>query len=353
MRGIMPLCWGEPGTVVVARPCVYTRILTLMWQEVSMKGASNGWDRLLSLAERLPLARHLPEGPRRGAAYGIWAGGLLMFVVGALLGGVNRGAAGLVIAAISGACLGMILGGGLGSLFGALFTAPTARATVSIEFDGGKKTFRPGETLSGAVELHAQSGFKCGGRACFMCRGHYAHNRARPDRTAAPEFVRESRQYLLQQEQVIPAGRMRQGSRARYPFSFTVPSDAIPTHHGYACSVRWTVNALIDAITESPLEAREEVFVESVAQPAPSPQGGYESRAEAEHCQVTLALPRAICAEGDTLHGHIVVVPKNSFDSPQIRALLLRIEHNPKGDGDIVYVGQWDAKTGQFQGERR
>ena len=165
--------------------------------------------------------------------------------------------------------------------------------------------------------------------------------------------MRESRQYFLQQEEVIPAGRLRQGSRARYPFSFTVPTDALPTHHGYACSLRWTVHALLDAPTDKPIEAREEVFVESIAQSVASSHNGYESEQVSEHCELTLSLPRAITAEGQALRGHVVVAPKQTFDSPEVRVLLLRIENTPKGDDQTVYVGQWDPATGQFQGERR
>ena len=298
-----------------------------------MKQKTNRWGGILSPAEGLPLIRHLSDNPRRGAAAGVWIGAILILIFGAVLGGINRGSSGILIAGISGGFLGAIIGGALGALIGAVRTAPQARATLRIELERHNRHFRPGDTVNGAVELYAENSFRAnGGKVYFACRGFYAHNQLR-EGASEPEFVRESRQYLLQQQDTIPTGTVRQGSR-------------------YACSVRWTLNALLDAPAETPIEVREEIYVESLPEAVATSYGGYQSAA-ADHGELVLTLPRVVFAEGKTIRGHIQVSPSETFEAEEVRALLLRIENTPKGDNHTVYVGQCDPTTGQFQGERR
>ena len=311
-------------------------------------------DRALGLIEGLPVIRRLQGEALDGAASGVLFGTLSFLLVGGALGSVNRGWEGTVIGALSGALLGLMLGGIVGAIVGMLRRPAQARATLSIELDNDDGRYRPGESVTGRLQVRAQNAFKTdGAKVYFICRGFYAHDEEGNGDSDEPEFVRESRQYLVLQNDVTGLGTVRRGPSPMYPFSFAIPTDALPTHHGYACSIRWTLHAALTVPEGEPIAARQELFVEAVPPALPSIPGGYQSTTSLDVCQLVLTLSRAVCAEGDTLKARVQISPLDSFDAQEVRVVLLRIENTPQGDDHIVYMGQWDLTSGAFQGRRQ
>ncbi len=151
----------------------------------------------------------------------------------------------------------------------------------------------------------------------------------------------------------MPAGIIRRGSVRRYPFRFSIPRDALPTHHGHICSIRWTMHAIVDAPDVPSIEAHREILVGAAA-PAvrPNPEG-YQSVASSQASQLVLSLPRAVYAEGERLSGRVHVSVSGRCDVAEIRALLLRIESIPRGPDHSVYVVGWDPTSESFRGQRR
>ena len=228
-----------------------------------------------------------------------------------------------------------------------------ARATLAIALDNDGNRYTPGEVISGHIQVTAENTFKTdGGKMYFICRGFYAHDKIE-ENSGEPEFVRESRQYLMQQVDAIPPGTIRQGHSLQYPFSFAIPAKALPTHHGYACSIRWTLHATLDVLGRASIRAQQELFVESIPPALPPAPGGFQSDTSSPECQLTLILQRALCAEGETLEGQVRISPLESFDIQEIHVLLLRIENTSRGDDHIVYIDRWDPAAGRFCGQRQ
>ena len=311
-------------------------------------------DRALGIIEGLPLIRRLQGESLDGAASGVLVGTLCLLVLGGALGSVNRGWEGTVIGALSGALLGLMLGGIVGAIIGMLRRPAEACAALSIELDNDDERYRPGESVSGRLQVHAQNAFKTdGANVYFICRGFYAHDEVGEAASGEPEFVRESRQYLVLQNDVTGLGTVRRGPSPMYPFSFTIPTDALPTHRGYACSIRWTLHAALGVPEREPIATRQELFVEAVAPALPSIPGGYQSTTSSDVCQLVLALSGVVCAEGDTVKARVQISPLDSFGAEEVRVVLLRIENTPQGDDHIVYMGEWDLASGAFKGRRR
>ena len=316
--------------------------------------SSGKWiDGALTLAEHLPFIRRLGEKSRQKAAAGALIVGLFLLFVGGMFGAANRGVVGTFIGAASGIILGVILGGAIGALAAVFAPESQARAVLAIELDKGDGHFLPGDCVSGHVSLLAHNRFRAnGGKIYFMSRGLFAHNEPSAD-DGNPEVVRESRQYLLRQADVIPDGKLRKGALVRYPFSFDVPQEGLPTHHGYACSVRWVLHAVLDAPGGEPIRAQQEIYVETAQTVFAAQPAGFQSIVSSGDAQITLSLPRVVCSEGEQVRADVRVSPLQSFDASEVRAVLLRIENTSEGDDHVIYVGQWDADSGRFRGERR
>lgn len=310
-------------------------------------------DRALARMQRIPLLRRLPrevqDGMLRGAA--ITATGLL--VVGGVLGSLNRGPSGTLIGAISGALLGLMLGAFVGAVQSLVLSAHQARAEVSIELESGEGRYAPGETLSGYVQISAGNSFRLdGGTLYLLCRGFFLDDRERDGESGSAPTARGSRQYVVQQQEVVPAGDLRRGSSTRHPFSFVLPTEAPPTHHGYACVVRWTLHAVLDAPGDEPVTGQQELYVETPPFALSVPLGGYRSSISDPACELGIHLPRVVCAEGESLRADVRITPMESFRADEVRALLLRIENTPEGSSHTVYVSHWDPDSGLFRGER-
>lgn len=310
--------------------------------------------RLLVTLEGLPFVSQLSDRVRGGASQGILMGGILLLALGGALGYVNRGETGLLIGAASGLALGVLSGGVVGALLGMLLPPRQARAIVAIEPTGrGGAHYCPGDEVSGYVCVTPQNTFGAtGGSIYLLCRAHYAHEKAHGDGDGPGELVRESFDLCLEQCDFMPVSKLRQGISTRYPFSFVLPNEALPTHHGYVCALHWTLHAVLDAPGEAPVRGQREILVDSIPPVLVSGPRGYQAIADQRHCQLTLILPSAVCAEGQRLQAQVRISPLETFVVDEVRALLLRIENTPDGDDHTVYVSEWDPESAQFHGER-
>lgn len=316
-------------------------------------GFSKRWARAaLAAAERIPFLGWLQSNTRKGLLLGALLGGLLLLALGGLLGGLNRGPSGAVIGALSGSLLGAALGGLVGAIWGSMHLPQEGAVSASIDLERDDNRYAPGDTVSGYVEVRAENTLKLnGGKVYFICRGFYAYDKV--DESQRPEFVREPRQYLVQHADIVPATVVRRGTSQRYPFRFTIPSDALPSHHGYICTIRWTLHVLLEAPDIGPIEARRELIVDAPAPALPPVAGGYQSLTPSPTCQLALILPRAVYAEGETVTARAHITPLESFHADEIRAVLVRIENTPLGDDHTVYVDGWDPASGLFRGTRQ
>jgi hypothetical protein len=319
-----------------------------------MKSSDKWMQQARSRLSQFPLFRNMPQDIQAGVARGIFVGAVACLILGGFFGALNRGPVGTLVGAISGALLGAVLGGLIGGVMGMFYPQGDARASISIDLDSGAGRYAPGETISGYVEIKPENTFRTsGGSLYFLCRGQYLSAVDGGDGRDAPKMDRDARQYLLQQILTIPGGTLRRGASLRYPFSAQVPEDALPTHHGYICSVRWTLMLALEGPDETDLKAEQELLVEAKPPALTSAREGYRSSVEAPDCQLVLKLGRAVCAEGESLKAEAHIMPLKNFAAREVRALLLRIEHTPKGDDHTVFVSAWNPATGQFRGERR
>ncbi len=318
-------------------------------------GVSRRWARAaLAAAERMPFLGWLQSSTRKGMLLGALFGGSFLLLVGGILGGLNRGVGGVVIGALSGLLGGGALGALIGSIWGTVRFPQEGLATVSIELgkDGGR--YAPGDTVSGYIEVSAANTLKVeGGKVYFICRGFYSYDKMDEDESKGPQFVRESRQYLVQHADVIPVGVIRRGTSQRYPFSFDIPRDALPSHHGHICAVRWSLHALLEAPDVAPIESHQELIVDALAPGLQAMPGGHQSLTPSQICQLALILPQAVYAEGETVSARAHITPLESFHAEELRAVLVRIENTPMGDDHTVYVDGWDPVSGLFRGTRQ
>ncbi|MFH1084784.1 MAG: hypothetical protein V1772_03355 [Chloroflexota bacterium] len=298
------------------------------------------------------LWQRIPPDVRRGVRLGALIAAATCLVVGGIFGALNRGVGGTVIGAVSGALLGTMIGALVGAIMALFYPRGEAGLRITIDVDSAAGRYVPGETITGSVQVSTDGALRTeGGSILLRCRGAFVTMNG-TDPANAPKIESQPRQYLLQQVHTFPPAALRRGQSARYPFSVTIPEDALPTHHGYACSVRWGLLANVDVPGRDTYRAEQELLVEApplAIQPSPS---GFESARQAEPCRLTLRLARAVCAEGDPLKAEVDILPHESFYAKEVRALLLRIEHTPQGDDHVVYVSRWDPATGHFHGER-
>lgn len=291
---------------------------------------------------RLFLGRSLEEGAEK-----VLVGAIALFLIGLVAGGFNRGAAGALVGGLSGACLGAMAGAAV-----AHFTAPKAgKATLTIELASGEAPYSAGDTIDGYVRITSDARLKTGGAKAYLaCRGVYIYDQ--PTQEGQPRrLARRVKDYVVQEIRVASAGLLSRGTNVRYPIHFVVPRNALPTHQGYACSIEWSLYATLDLPEAAPVHARQELLIATIPPSAQLLQEAYQAVHAAETCQLAMTLDRRIAAEGESVRGHLRITPHQSFDADEVRVLLLRVENNPEGENHIVYISQWDAKTGQFEGE--
>ncbi len=319
-----------------------------------MKRQSRWLDAALSAAAHLPILYRLRRGTRNGLLIGAVAGTLLGFVVGAVLGALNRGPSGGIVGSLSAAAGGLLLGTTLGAIIGPYYYYDDDTALVTIRLDNPDGTYAPGEEVEGHILLTGYRTLRLeGGRVHFLCRGFRAYDTLEGQDGEVPRIVHETRNYVNEQAQVIPARTIRGETMLRYPFHFTIPAEAPPTHHGNVCSIRWTLHVHVDASRMPQLKTNREILVVSRAPAIPHVTGEYRSIVSSDVCQMILSLPKVLCTPGDKVKARLRVTPKQSFAADEVRAVLIRIESIPAGEDHQVYVAEWDPSEGVFRGERR
>jgi hypothetical protein len=312
------------------------------------------WQTATAAVQRLPWLRKQPAPVRQSAAQGLVGGLVLLLILSALLGAWNRGLMGLIIGALSGGLLGAALGVVGGWLVGrARPSTMPPRAAIRIILDTANARYSPGEPLNGYVQLDAENTFHTTGLRVFVaCRGFYSHHVA-SDGQDEPELARESRQYLLEQDELLPPGVVQRTSCSTFPFHFTIPANALPTHHGHLCALRWTVHAALEFDKGEPIQTQQELFVESIPPLLDSTRDRYQREVTQPDCHLTLTLPSVICAEGGTVGARVHISPLETIPIREVRAVLLRIENTPLGTHETVYIDRWDSDSGRFQGQRQ
>jgi hypothetical protein len=312
------------------------------------------WSRaVVAIARYVPFLGQLPSSARAGLLIvAFWAGGGLA-LVGGLMGWLNRGMVGAPVGMVLGAFCGVVGGGVVGTLWGARSLPQEGTVTLALQLDQHAPRYVPGETLSGQLQVSAGDTLKMSGGAVYLvCRGHYAYDLEQSDGEGNPEFVRETRQYLVRKAEVMREGTIRRDATHNYAFQFTIPEDALPTHQGYICVVRWTLHALVELPDLEPAVATQELFVEAIAPALRTAGETHQSVLPAQNCQVILSLPRVIHAEGERLAGKVQITPLETFYVREVRAVLLRLENTPSGSDHTVFVGPWDAASGSYHAER-
>lgn len=313
-----------------------------------------GWlDAAFAASERLPMVDRLKGGVRRGLVIGALWGGIALLLVGALLGGLNRGPAGAVIGGLSGATAGLCIGAIAGALFGPRYFYHADAAVVTIRLDGSDGPFRPGDAVRGHVLVAAHRTLLIdGGTIHLVCRGVRTYdelNGSGPE----PELHRDAIPYVVAPSGQIPSRTIGRDTAVRYPFEFTLPTDALPSHHGHVYAIDWAIVADLGSERMPHLTAQREILVMAPPPYVPVYAGGYRSMVSAEVCQLILSLPKVLHAPGEAIHAALRLIPKRSFAADEIRAVLLRVENVPVGDDHTVYVAALDPTSGMMRGERR
>ena len=317
--------------------------------------APHKWrDTAMDVLERIPPFGQLQSGTRKGILAGGAIGALFLLLAGLVGGSVNRGLSGALIGGVSGAATGLLFGSMVGAALGTKLFRQGGHATLAIHLDDRNIQFAPGETVSGYVEIKVDNtlGFR-GGKAYLICRGFYVYDELKDNDSQRPEFVRESHHYLVREADIMPAKVLRRGTSERYRFSFAVPQHALPTHHGHICSIIWTMHATADVPDLPMIETDREILVETTPAAPSATAEGYQSINHTRACQLALTLPRVVYAEGECIQGRILVSAQERLEIEEIRVVLLRLEHTPKGDNHFVYVLGWNPETGLFDGKRR
>ncbi|MEA3408469.1 MAG: hypothetical protein U9R48_10405 [Chloroflexota bacterium] len=305
-------------------------------------------ERLWEKFQGMWLFAHLAYGTRRGLWLGMWVTGLTFLLLGMLFGGVNRQIVGAVIGAAAGALLGVLLGGLGGALVGKLTLPSQADVSLTIELADEQECYTPGQVIEGEIRIASQNMLKIsGGEAYLLCRGIYVHHKDGQDAADDPDFMRTPHLYNVQRICSVPPRVLRPGASAAYAFQTEIPEDALPTHRGYACSVRWGLYATLNVSDTSHTRKYRELMVEAIP---PTFNGTtFKSSQETNACQLTLTLPRVVCAERESIEGILRVSPLEDFEAVEVRVLLLRIESTHEGSGEIVYISTWDPDSGRFQ----
>ena len=309
----------------------------------------------LAVADRVPLLNQLQSRVRKGLLLGAALGLLGCLLIGGALGGLNRGPGGILIGGISGGIAGLVLGSLVGSMLVSQHMTQEGHITVTIRPDSpGEVHYVPGECISGHVELMPEDTLQVqGGKIYLVCQGIYSYDQLAEDDSGQPEFRQEMHRYSTDELDIVPAGIVRRGVLQRYPFSFSIPQDALPTHYGYICTIRWTLDVVVDAPDLLPIDAHREIVVEAPPPALPANPEGYQSATSSQTCQLLLHLPRVVYAEGEQVSGRLHVIPSEDMQVKEISIVLLRVENTLKGDNHFVYVSGWDADSGLFRGQRR
>ena len=284
-----------------------------------------------------------------GIVLGALAGGAISFLLGALFGALNRGVAGALVGGLSAGILGIALGG----LAGNLLRSRQGQVQAALDLKEGSGEYGPYDKVSGYVVLSpVRSGRIQGGKVLLVCRGFYAHDQDADGDALEPKLVRSVQTYHVQELPVIPSGTVRRGSPVRYPFQCELPQPLLPTHHGFGCSVRWSLHVDMEDPDEALGQCTQEIFVRAVT---PIGVGARPERVSSSSAvgELIMALPRTTYAEGETLQGRLIVNPKDDLVARELRVLLLRVEHNPQGHDHVVYISGWNPDTGRFRGESR
>jgi hypothetical protein len=308
------------------------------------------WDeQLWGRFQGMRILAHLRHGTRRGMWVGMWLVGAILLLAGMVLGGVNRQLPGAVIGALAGALLGGLLGGVAGAFIGRFLLPSEMDLSLAIRLADEQECYTPGQMIEGEVAVSSQNMLRTsGGEVYFLCRGIYVHLDEEQSESDDPDFVRTPHLYAVQRICEIPPGMLRPGSAPTYAFQTEIPEDALPTHHGYACSVRWGLYATLDAPAAPHAKTYRELMVESI--PPTLERRAYKSSQETDFCQLILTLSEAVCAEKESLEGVLRISPLEDFEAIEVRALLLRIERTHEGPGETVYISAWDPDSGRFQG---
>jgi len=289
------------------------------------------------------------------ATLGGFLGLAVGLVMGAVFGYLNRQWSGIAVGGASGALGGIMLGGFVGALRTTWRMTSDPKASIVIRLDAQNTRFAPGETVSGAVEVTTSG--RCqiqDGTLILTCRGDYVHDetRAPKDGDKAPheESVRTPHQYLTETMQVVPSGRLAKGASHRYPFDMLIPANALPSHHGWLCNVRWTLTARLSTSGE-PVLAEKEILIEAQPPGLHASHRVYATRVEAPQGHILLTLTHAVSAEGDEVEAQVHLSPLEAFYADEIRVVLLRVENTPQGDNNTTYVTGVDIAEGRIEAQ--
>ncbi|MFO7918471.1 MAG: hypothetical protein R6V13_10365 [Anaerolineae bacterium] len=309
-------------------------------------------ERLWKKFQGMGLFAHLGYGTRRGMWLGMWIASTICLVLGMLFGSINRQAPGAVIGALAGALLGLLLGSTGGALIGKLALPSQVDVSLTIDVTDEQDCYTPGQTIEGQIKISSQNTLNIsGGEVYLLCRGVYIHHKEGREASDDSDFVHTPHLYTVQRLCSVPPRVLHPASSPTYTFQAEIPEDALPTHHGHACSVRWGLYGTLDVPDLSHTRKYRELTVESI--PPTIAKSTYKSTQENNNCQLTLTLPQVVCAERASIEGILRVSPLEEFEATEVRALLLRIESTHEGSGEIVYMSAWDPESGRFQGRIR
>ncbi len=317
-----------------------------------MREYGQAWTRVVGeWLERVPPFGQLRSNTRRGMVAGAVLGMLVALLVGLLMGWLRRGWSGALVGGLSSAPVGALLGGLVGAVWGRRRWPQEGKATLEVEMDGNPGHYAPGEQVTGSLCLRAANTlFFRGGQASLVCRGFFSYDQTDEQRPDEPQFVRETHTYLTTDADVMPALVLRRGATMHYPFTFTLPADGLSTHMGHVCSVRWSVHGQVEAPGLDPIEGHHEVTVNALPPSIAVTSEGFQTTVRTQPCQLVLTLAQAVCAEGETVRGRARVDVLQQFGVLEVRAVLLRIEHTPRGRDHRVYISGWDPEAEAYDG---
>ncbi|MCE5258737.1 MAG: hypothetical protein LLG44_06690 [Chloroflexi bacterium] len=310
-----------------------------------------GTHKLLDRFEALPIFTTIPTKARRQVCIGTLAAAFILAVIGIIFGWQRHQLTGALVGAVTGLILGIILGWFIGTLLERFIGSPEGIGKLEILLDQANSRYMLGDNVSGQVLLQSNVLLRSkGGKISLTCQGYFSHAPTEETSEGA-KLERQSEQLYIQEADVVPPGDLRRGSVQGFAFQLPLPQQGLPTHHGYLCVVKWSLHAHLLLENETPLEAAYELLVESQPE-AVSPEAEIQPSSSSRQAQMSIVLPRAVYAEGETIQGQVVVKPLERFQAEELRIILLRIENTPLGDNHKVYVVDWDIEKGVFRGQR-
>ncbi|MEN6478061.1 MAG: hypothetical protein ABFD20_00290 [Anaerolineales bacterium] len=304
------------------------------------------WQRVQGLLERWPVYAK-GTGPQRALIVGAIVGALFSSLLGAILGMINRGLPGAIVGGISAGVTGLAIGAVVGWLI------PKRKVTLGadIEIDDTREAFSAGDTISGYVVLSADgSALVHRATVRLACVGRFVYDRVAGDDSDRVVYDRAEKTYADETVVAVRQVRLHRGSQVRFPFSFTLPENALPTHYGFGCVIRWLIDLDVDA--QFMIEpVRREVMVASAARGAA--MGSSQASITCDAFQLSLSLPQLQYSEGDTIDGDVVIVSGGDLAIKELRVALVRVEKLAAGDGHIVYFAERDPGDSQVMGNRQ